>query len=57
MPDFGYAEDNYILSSAHTCDKWKVLTGLLGDSKRFAWMMNLLLLNKLENNVKDHEDK
>ena len=48
MPDFGYGEDNYLIN-AESKNKWKMLTGLLGDSKRFAWLMNFLLLNKLEN--------
>ena len=56
MPDFGYAEDNYILDNQGK-DKWKMLTGLLGDSKRFAWLMNFLLLKRLENDVKDHQDQ
>ena len=52
MPDFGYGEDNYILDT-NAKDKWKVITGLLGDTKRFAWLMNFIILNKLEIDIKD----
>lgn len=32
LPDFGYAEDNYILDHQGDVEnKWKLLTGLLGD--------------------------
>ena len=55
MPDFGYGEDNYLIEG--DCkNKWKMLTGLIGDAERFAWLMNFLLLNKLETEVQDHTD-
>lgn len=57
MPDFGYAEDNYLLNPYEGANKWKLLTGLLGDSKRFAWLMNFILLQKLEAEVQNHEDQ
>ena len=51
MPDFGYAEDNYLIGD-QTENKWKMLTGLLGDPKKFSWLMNYLTLSKLETEVK-----
>lgn len=47
LPDFGYAEDNYILSQYLSTDPQRILTGLLGDPKRFAWLMNYINLTKL----------
>jgi hypothetical protein len=32
LPDFGYAEDNYILPHHDSQNKWRMLTGLLGDN-------------------------
>ena len=51
MPDFGYAEDNYLLNSGEetsSSSKWQLLTGLLGDPKRFSRLMNFMKLSKLE---------
>jgi len=33
MPDFGYGQDNYLLSKGDIeSSRWKTLTGLLGDN-------------------------
>ena len=59
MPDFGYAEDNYILNrddnDKTTTNKWQLLTGLLGNPKRFSRLMNFMKLQKLEAQMKNHE--
>lgn len=57
LPDFGYAEDNYLLQKNQGESKWKLLTGLLGDPKRFSRLMNFISLQKLEAQVKHHEDQ
>lgn len=44
MPDFGYAEDNYLIERDSNCSKWKTLSGLLGDPERFGWLMNYIML-------------
>ena len=31
LPDFGYGQDNYILDQHESQNKWRHLTGLLGD--------------------------
>ena len=56
LPDFGYGEDNYILGTGDQDNKWKMLTGLLGDPKRFSWLMNFIQLTKLESELEKHKD-
>jgi hypothetical protein len=36
---------------------WKTLTGLLGDTKRFSWLMNFINLKKLEVKIKNFEEQ
>jgi hypothetical protein len=47
LPDFGYQELNYLIDSNHG-NKWRVISGLLGDKARFSWLMNYIQLSKLE---------
>lgn len=55
MPDFGYAEDNYLLEQ-HSCkNKWSLMTGFVGDSERFSQLMNYIKLAKIESEMKDIE--
>lgn len=42
LPDFGYGEDNYILSHHEASNKWKLLTGLIGDNEKFEWLMRYI---------------
>ena len=57
MPDFGYTTDNYLLDSQSDIkDKWRLLTGLLEDPKKFQWLMNFVKYKKIEASVKSHED-
>lgn len=45
LPDFGYQEDNYILDHQNDAEnKWKLLTGLFGDTKKFEWLMSYISL-------------
>lgn len=44
LPDFGYSEDNYILSHHESQNKWRMLTGLLGDTQKFEWLMTYIKL-------------
>jgi hypothetical protein len=44
LPDFGYGEDNYILSHHEAQNKWKLLTGLIGDNEKFEWLMRYIQL-------------
>jgi hypothetical protein len=53
MPDFGYAEDNYLL--VNTGSKWATLSMLLGDKNRFSWLMNYIKLQQLEDEVRKKE--
>ena len=55
MPDFGYGQDNYLIKE-DIPNKWNHLIGLLEDNQRFAWLMNYLMLDKLEKQVKKDED-
>jgi fructosamine-3-kinase len=54
MPDFGYGTDNYLIKEEFP-NKWDLLCGLIGDNKRFAWLMNYLMLDKLEKQVQKDE--
>jgi len=47
LPDFGYAEDNYILDHHEAQNKWKLLTGLIGDNEKFSWLMSFIKLQNL----------
>jgi hypothetical protein len=44
MPDFGYGHDNYLIQGMGSQNKWRLLTGLLGDNQKFGWLMNYILL-------------
>lgn len=46
MPDFGYNEDNYILSG-HNSNKWKLLVGILNDQEKFKWLMSYIKVQQL----------
>jgi hypothetical protein len=47
MPDFGYAEDNYILQE-NTTDKWKHLIGIIGDNQKFEWLMGYIRMTQMQ---------
>ena len=51
LPDFGYAEDNYILPQHANKNKWRMLTGLIGDQEKFTWLMKYIKMGKLEKEV------
>jgi hypothetical protein len=55
MPDFGYAEDNYILQGENT-NKWRLLTGLLGDPEKFTWLMTYIKVEQLKKVVSKAEE-
>lgn len=55
MPDFGYAEDNYILQESDQ-DKWKHLTGIIGDNSKFEWLMGYIRMTQLEEMVKKNDE-
>ncbi len=45
LPDFGYQEDNYVLDHQNDAqNKWKLLTGLIADTKKFEWLMGYIKL-------------
>jgi hypothetical protein len=44
LPDFGYAQDNYLLEKEENQNKWRLLTGLLGDPKKFTWLLDFIKL-------------
>lgn len=56
MPDFGYAEDNYLIDSVNN-NKWKTISSLLGDNERFSWLMNFIQLSKIETRIEKEEEK
>ena len=56
LPDFGYGEDNYILAHMNTQpNKWRMLTGLLGEHEKFDWLMGFLQIKKLEKEIQVQE--
>ncbi len=55
MPDFGYAEDNYILQG-HNSNKWKLLVGLLNDQEKFKWLMSYIKVEQLRKVVSKAEE-
>jgi hypothetical protein len=42
LPDFGYDKDNYILEHHVSENKWRLLTGLIGDTDKFSWLMGYI---------------
>lgn len=36
LPDFGYAQDNYIIPRAEVANKWQVLTNLLHNNEKYT---------------------
>lgn len=55
LPDFGYAEDNYILERGSFANKWELLTELLNDSDKYAWLINQIKLRALRKDAKHAE--
>lgn len=56
MPDFGYAEDNYLIDNDNS-NKWKTISSLIGDNERFSWLMNYIQLSKLETTIEKEEER
>ena len=58
MPDFGYGEDNYILEKEESSVKnnWLLLTELLNNPEKFAWLMNYVKLKSLEKESKQAQE-
>lgn len=56
LPDFGYGEDNYILPHHESSNKWRMLTGLIGDQDRFTWLMKYMKMGKLQKEIKAQEE-
>lgn len=56
MPDFGYAEDNYLIDNDNN-NKWKTICSLIGDNERFSWLMNYIQLSKLETTIEKEEER
>lgn len=48
LPDFGYDQDNYILDQHESQNKWKLLTGLIGDNEKFSWLMGYIKIQQLQ---------
>lgn len=46
LPDFGYAEDNYILEQFEKKDKWQYLTGIIGNSTKFEWLIGFIKMSQ-----------
>lgn len=41
LPDFGYAEDNYIIPKTEQCtNKWQILTSLLSNNDKYTWLLS-----------------
>ena len=57
MPDFGYGHDNYLLQDASGTSKWSLLLGLLGDKKKFGWLINYITCQKLEAQLQAAEEQ
>ena len=53
LPDFGYQEDNYLLSkSSESEDKWQLLSRLvIGKEDKFGWLMNFIKMKQYEKNI------
>jgi len=47
LPDFGYDTDNYILEQHDSMNKWRLLTGLIGDGEKFSWLMGYIKVQQL----------
>ena len=58
MPDFGYGQDNYILKKEESSVKnnWLLLTELLNNPEKFAWLMNYVKLKGLEKESKQAQE-
>jgi hypothetical protein len=55
LPDFGYGPDNYILEQQDKVDKWKTLTGIIGDNAKFEWLMGYIKMTQMEEMVAKNE--
>ena len=57
LPDFGYDQDNYILDQHESQNKWRLLTGLIGDNEKFSWLMGYIKIQQLQQRIKQNEEK
>ena len=40
MPDFGYAEDNFVLEKMEAPRNWKLLTDIIYNKDKYEWLRN-----------------
>ena len=57
LPDFGYAQDNYIIGKNHGVDNWKVLTDLLNNNDKYSWLLNQIKIRTLRKDTEEQETK
>ena len=57
LPDFGYDTDNYILEQHDSMNKWRLLTGLIGDGEKFSWLMGYIKVQQLQQKIKQNQEK
>lgn len=56
LPDFGYAEDNYIIPKGdEVSNKWDVLTNLLHNNDKYTWLLSQIKLRTLRKDFKTQE--
>lgn len=56
MPDFGYHCDNYLIEHSENTNKWRHLTGLIGDARKFEWLMSYVQLQHLQSMVQKNRE-
>ena len=58
LPDFGYGKDNIFIDfSEENGSKWKPLTNLIHNPKRFDWLMNFIRLRLLSRKAKQEKEQ
>ena len=47
MPDFGYAEDNFVLEKLEAPRNWKLLTDIIYNKDKYGWLRNHITLRQI----------
>ena len=57
MPDFGYAEDNFLLEKHEAPRNWKLLTDIIYNKDKYGWLRNHITLRQIRHMQRAEREK
>ena len=57
MPDFGYAEDNFLLEKHEAPRNWKLLTDIIYCKDKYGWLSNHITLRQIRHMQRAEREK